>query len=355
MSRVVALVMSYKSSSWLLKSVVKSLLSQGDILSHIIIIDYGSKNDLLEEIRKIDREKIHILSLGRDPGLLCQRYIGFKYVSSRWDPDYILFIDNDVVLSRGVVKTIFDVMESNPKYGLLSPIIMNVRDRSIYLGNILDFTLRSHVVNNSRLASALTEVLDVDGKVLVILSSYNSGACFMVRREVLKGSGICRFPVKFWYEDFIYSLLAWLKGFKVGVVSSIKAYHLYGYSRKRLSFKKYMKRAYEEPVRNRLKLLYMLHESLSSLLSSIILSFIDVLGRGLRRYLLYPDNLENRLSILYYLKGFLKGVYEFKGLPRFKGYDIKSVEYREYKRLLDTALYIHLKYYLFLIELLRLK
>jgi len=194
----------------------------------VVVVDNGSTGNDVEILSKRFGDFVNIVSLDKNYGVGKGFNEGIRFALAR-EAEYVLLMHNDVVVSPNFLDELVKVARSNPKFGILGPIIYFYNEpKKIWHA--------SHSVNLWTGTSHFRFVGELDrGQVkgvqpVQILMT----ACMLIRRQVLDEVGLLdeRFLVG-WEEDDI-CLRAWSKGYKVILVPSSRVWHKLGRTTKKL-------------------------------------------------------------------------------------------------------------------------
>jgi len=176
-----------------LADVLPTLLNQEHLPLEVIIVDdsYGDKTKRVVDLFKPDFRRIGCelkYVRGSGDGLPAARNLGVKI--SRGDA--ILFIDDDTLLDKNVVKAIVTFFEKNPKAlgvqpKILSPTAIKIGDLQIRFWNsickLLMLTYRSE--NRQKVRKSGMDIFPRNLTKAINAQRF-SGCCFCIKREVFK-------------------------------------------------------------------------------------------------------------------------------------------------------------------------
>ena len=93
-----------------------SLMPQVEPGVRVLVWDNGSSDGTVEAVQRAYPDVLahhHPTNLGVASG----RNAGARFVIERWQPEYLLFLDNDLVLQPRFVRELLDVLEGQPDVG----------------------------------------------------------------------------------------------------------------------------------------------------------------------------------------------------------------------------------------------
>jgi len=205
-----------------------------NISYEIIIVDVMTNN--IEKIKEIIPEKylknIKIIHFEKDIGYPAQRNVGFT--ASSITSKYIIFIDNDVVLSKNVIKCLIDILNRDPKVGAVQPMLIKYpsKNKDIdCLGGFLDYLGYSYFCP---IPFSISYLKIIKKNIKMLDSFYCAGAFIVAKRcvlEELSKNNLSKIFGPFdsdyfmCYEDVDFSWRIRLLGYKVYTVPNCFAFH----------------------------------------------------------------------------------------------------------------------------------
>jgi hypothetical protein len=194
-------IINYNGLTYLQEAVanLKALSTRFD---EILVVDNGSSDGSLSYLETID--KITVLALPSNNGPASARNAGFLQASN----DVILFQDNDITLTDGVVVALYKTLQLNTKVLLTAP-------RVVYKSNpdIIQFeSADCHLLGMMSLRQANTRTDNAPMEITQTSSMVS--ACFMIdrrrwRNQSLPGKSPYNQPINnqpLFDEDFIFNL-----------------------------------------------------------------------------------------------------------------------------------------------------
>jgi len=333
MSRLAVIIPSFKSNERILYKVLSRLFESRNIdIRIVIVVDYGTSPNVLERIRSRFGVKLKILKLKHDPGLQYMRVLGAYYALKYYDADIVAFIDNDVLLFPDTLYKMIKILNKYPFLAAVSPLMIN--DTIIpWMTSIIDSS-----------CFAIWEIPFIkEVEKGVLLTSYTSGACFLIRTSILRKVGYGSKAMRFWLEDADIGLRIWREGLKPAVVLSSIALHLYGFSRRSLDSKSYAKKTIEDHYVGRIKCIYR-NFSIGTFLLGLVIVIID----ALRFHVLKSIRGFDGFRIIYSIKGLIRGLMELRCTDRVA---LTGDYPKEIKSLMKFALGIHFRIILKLLDI----
>lgn len=199
-------------------------LNVGNMNIECVVVDNGSTDGTESAIKnyKLPNMAYKFLQSGQNLGFAGGNNIGIEYAIKN-KADYIILMNNDLILSKDVVVQMVNYMQQNNDVGLASPKIYfasgfefhksryknEEKGRVIwYAGGVID---RNNVYTSHR---GVDEV-DAGQYDEIIETDSASGACMIIRPDVVKKIGLLDDSLFLYWEDADYSERAKRAGFKV--------------------------------------------------------------------------------------------------------------------------------------------
>jgi len=197
----------------------------------ILILHYGEQSDTLgclQSLEKLDYPNFEVLAIDNDPnhrlGELKFNYkitkltneknlgfsggnnIGIKYVLKK-NADYVLLLNNDTIIEPQFLKRLVEVGEREEKIGILGPVIYRCDTNEIHFAG-------------GKINWLYTEAKHVLGAV-----DFITGACLLIKREVIEKIGLMPEEYFLYFEDTEWCLRARRAGFGCKVVKEARIGH----------------------------------------------------------------------------------------------------------------------------------
>lgn len=201
---------------------LKSLFKQTLCSFDVYVVDNASTDGTVECVRS-QFEQVTIIQNpenlggagGFDRGL--KDSIEKKY-------DYIMLLDNDIILEEHLVENMFKYMEENTDVGIVGSkvMIMDMPDTIQDYGNYLNFSKYKE-------ENAYCLQLDSDAMPEINECDYVPTCCVMIRREALLEGGTMPVENFIYYDDIELSHKMKLKGWRVVALGGAKVWHKGGF------------------------------------------------------------------------------------------------------------------------------
>ncbi len=189
---------------------------------NIIVVDNGSKDASVEQLRELvrDRPAINLLENPENLGFARGCNVGIRY-AYELGADYILLINNDSTAAPGFLEPAVKAAENDPSVGLVSGKIYLGRGGSElwYAGGNIDLLKGSVTVAGFR----ETDRGQYDQCRTI---GFVTGALMLIKRSVIDSIGPLPEEYFFGQEEWDYSLAAQRAGFRLLYVPQFVTYHL---------------------------------------------------------------------------------------------------------------------------------
>ena len=202
---------------------------------NVVVIDNGSKDGSVNFLKSKFADQIDVLDLKSNEGFILGNNSGIKFAIEKYDPDYILLLNNDTeIVQRDWINKLVETGESNPKIGIVGPKLIFPNGRIQWSGrkrekNALFLILQTATARLNpgfgqfeELASSANFIGDVNTI---------SGACMLIKSRLIREMGVLDTTLLPMYqEDVEYSFRVWKYGWRVVYRGDVKVVHYEGYS-----------------------------------------------------------------------------------------------------------------------------
>ncbi|HAV93172.1 TPA: hypothetical protein DCW38_08360 [candidate division WOR-3 bacterium] len=162
----------------------------------IHMIDNKSTDNSVEEIHsKFPSVKVTLLN--KNIGYTANN-IGLRYFRNI-EADYILIMNSDVILEKDSLEKLVSFMEKNPSVGASNPLILLNQKKDIVCSSGVRVN-RAGFASNSDFLRNYDNLKQRDNKIFL------SGACMMVKKDVIEKIGLFDYSFESYYEDADFSL-----------------------------------------------------------------------------------------------------------------------------------------------------
>lgn len=198
----------------------------------VIVVDNNSDGNDAQVLKDKFGDYIHLIENDKNYGFGEGFNTGIRYVLAGSPPEYILIINNDVVVAPDFLDELMKVAESDEQIGILGPKIYyyDYEGRKDVIwsagGRIRRWALKIHrqMGENDDDLPKYQAVKDVD---------WITGAVLMFKSSLTEKVGLLNPWYFIGHEDIEYCLKARRIGFKVFYVPTARAWHKVGVSAKK--------------------------------------------------------------------------------------------------------------------------
>lgn len=215
-------IVTYNSNFNDIRNIVNIINSNNNLKIFLIIVDNGSKPKYFEELIKL---KVTVISAGQNLG-----YGKANNLAENISPNskYFLVLNPDIKLSINTIDDLFNFMEVNKNYGLVSPILLSsdLKYYNIFRNNFSFFYLlyrRLFKIDDTFSKDQFRNKLSAYNNIINV--SYISGSFMFFNRAIFKK--VEGFNNKFfmYFEDVeICDVLKYYKS-KLGILKKIEVIH----------------------------------------------------------------------------------------------------------------------------------
>ena len=220
MKRVAIIVLNWNQPE-LTYECVNSLLGidYNDFI--VIVVDNGSNIDKYRKLRKLIEENEIVKIVRSENNLLYAGGNNFGYQFARqFDPDYVLFLNNDTIADRQFLRKLVDFMDKHNKVGVVGPKIYYSEkpDTIWHAGGYVNFLTGkiAHYGIREKDDSRWNVAREVD---------YVSGCALFIRRKVFDRIGGFDESYGIYTEDVDLCLRVKKMGYKIVYVSDSIIWH----------------------------------------------------------------------------------------------------------------------------------
>lgn len=235
----------------------------------LLVIDNGSEQNEAKKLREMKmniNKPIEFVRINKNLGFCGGANLGIKLALNKYKADYVLLMNNDVVVDPTFLIELINSLSEKKSYGLASPLIYYFDDpkKVWWGGKKLNMWTGSASMdfNSKQLNSKVTDAV--------------TGCCMLVKKEVFEKVGLLDEKYFLSGVDTIeYSYRARKNGFFSLIVPKAKIWHKCYQSTKKLSFFKKIRVWFDGKLDN-LKLFLMMSKPYQ-FPSLILFFFIDII------------------------------------------------------------------------------
>ena len=234
MTKVFIIVLNWKGKKDTLdclKSISK--LNTREIELTTIVVDNASADGSVEEISRFEVGKGKMIVIENDAnlGFSGGNNVGIKY-SLENDADYVLVVNNDIVLDHLSLLQLIKVFENSDKIGAVSPIIFFFKGYEYHKRRYMKSELGKVVWSAGGKidwTNAYAQNFGVDevdhGQFIEEETEFATGACVLYKANILKKIGMFDEKYFLYFEDTDLSMRIKKGGYKILFTPNAKVWH----------------------------------------------------------------------------------------------------------------------------------
>lgn len=194
------------------------------IKAECLVVDNGSKDGTEEAIKgyKLPNMKYKFIQSGANLGFAGGNNVGIKDALKRGF-DYIILMNNDLILPKDIVKKLVQFMESRPEVGVASPKMYFAKGYEFHKDRYSEaqkgkvFWYAGGAIDRNNVYTFHRGVDEVDSGQYDKIEETDvaNGACVIVRRDVFENVGLLDASFFLYWEDADFSERAKRAGYKV--------------------------------------------------------------------------------------------------------------------------------------------
>jgi len=89
----------------------------------IIIVDNCSTDDSLKRLENIQSDKVDVVKSDKNGGYGAGNNLGIKYLCEKYESEYILLANPDVVISENTINELEKFIKNKPEYSVVAPMM----------------------------------------------------------------------------------------------------------------------------------------------------------------------------------------------------------------------------------------
>ncbi|WP_296623716.1 glycosyltransferase family 2 protein [Marivirga sp.] len=213
MKRIYCIIVTYNGLKWINQCL--GSLKSPDTPFKTIVIDNGSTDGTQEAI-KTKFPEVDLIQSENNLGFGKANNVGIKKAYEK-NADYIFLLNQDAWVDLHTLSRLIEVAESNPSFGILSPMHLNGR------GGALDFKFANYI-DPQKCPGFISDLYLQKVKSLYEVRFINAAA-WLLRRETIKKVGLFDELFFLYGEDTNYISRLRFHQFKLGIVSNAVIYH----------------------------------------------------------------------------------------------------------------------------------
>ncbi len=209
-----------------LKRCIESLIKISYKKIEIVIVDNGSTDDSIDEIKKIQKRKKHffLIQNKKNLGFAQGNNIGYAKTTG----EFVLFLNNDTVVTKNFLEPLVAKIKESPNIAGVQPKILQYPKKNI-IDSVGSYFITSgflyHYGHNKKDKKEYNKESEIYSM---------KGACMLFKKEVLEKIGVFDSDYFAYFEETDICHRAWVAGYKILFTSKSFIYHRGGQTAKRL-------------------------------------------------------------------------------------------------------------------------
>ena len=201
---------------------LKAPLEVGDSISEIIVVDNGSVDGSAEAVEQL-ASKIRVIRAGRNLGFGSANNLGIRNSHA----EYLALVNSDAFVEKDTLQVLQRYLASDSNVGVVGPLLLNA-DGSCQESRFRFPTPGRAWMENCGLMWLLNRLAPRKRPAIGEDVDWLSGACLLVRREVIDGTGGFDETFFLYSEETDWQRRIRFAGWSVHFVPTARAVHLGG-------------------------------------------------------------------------------------------------------------------------------
>jgi GT2 family glycosyltransferase len=199
----------------------------------IIVVDNGSTDGSAEKIESWAAGKglpLAVIRTGSNLGFARGNNFGLRYALEKFDPQYIMALNNDTVVEPDFLQRLVDCLEKDQRAGLAAPRVLDYQQRGFWLRPIPKrLNLISYLLFATPLYRYFSPLIKIDPEKPSYI--YEAPGCALFfRRKALIDIGLFDENTFLGWEEFIVAEKLDRLGWRSLIVPQSRIYHKTGRS-----------------------------------------------------------------------------------------------------------------------------
>jgi len=216
--RVLVVILNWNSPHETL-SAVESVLQMDYPNYGLVVIDNGSTDNSAEILATISDPRVELIKSPENLGFSGGTSIGFEK-AIKDGADYVWLLNNDLVTEAGTLSSLVRAAESDPRIGLVSPLIASLQRRSIYIYAGAYFNPRTLAFGTTRDLQVAAQWARERPDQLMLL-----GTALLVRVDLVRKIGMMDESLFAYWEDTDFCARSNAAGFRNVIDFASTVYH----------------------------------------------------------------------------------------------------------------------------------
>ena len=212
--KIFVIILNYNGKRTLMEC-LRSVFDSDYPNFEVVLVDNASTDESFETA-KAKYPKIHFIKNNKNVGFGAGNNIGIRFALEKM-ADFIFLLNNDAYLEKSVLSLLISQAQKNPHAGIISPLILNKCDNTIWFAGGTINWLRMKATHSRHAVS------DQNNKSFT--SGYISGCAMLIRKQAFKEVGLFDEDFFLYYEDADLSVRIARKGFDLLIFPQAIVWH----------------------------------------------------------------------------------------------------------------------------------
>ena len=215
----ISIVMSAYNNLDLTKIAYKSITENTDVPYRLTIVENNSADDSREWLMQLEDENVNKIFPEKNVGCVGARNLGIKDLNE--DTEHVVFMDNDIVATKGWASSLVEFMEENQNIGICGPVTNFAGNPQLIDGlTVLDYSEIDAIEERAEKIRRGNKSHSIAPNKWPIV-----GFCFFVRRKVIDVVGLFDNKLVAFGDETDYCLRAESNGWKLSYVNNVYVHH----------------------------------------------------------------------------------------------------------------------------------
>jgi GT2 family glycosyltransferase/spore maturation protein CgeB len=193
---------------------------------HYYLVDNGSNDSTIDYFRQV--KDATVIRFDENQGVARGKNAGLQEALKNESLQYIVFLDNDVIMPERWLARLREIMDAKPEVGIISPISRLSLIQTSHADSVSKYLLRVSLAELNNTGFGRDSVYEAAESV--------DGTCMMVRASLARKMGLLDESFGMYgSEDVDYCIRARREGYQVGKANKVFFEHFGGASKKLVS------------------------------------------------------------------------------------------------------------------------
>lgn len=232
MNKIGIVVCNYNKAEYVVNCIESIFVSNVDNFD-VYVVDNASTDDSVSILKKRFGDRIQLLVNEKNLGGSGGFNTGLREVLKK-DYQYIMCVDNDILMDSNTIKVLYDFLEQNPDVGMVGSkiCVMDEPDRIQTYGAVINF-------DTYDIKDLHRGCLDDENLPEVQYCDYVPACSLMARADAIRKVGIMPEDNFIYWDDMEWGYCFKLAGYQVAAIKASSVLHKGGKSVNPTTFQKY--------------------------------------------------------------------------------------------------------------------